>query len=480
MGSIDDDTRWLDATDQAALVSSGQVSARELVQAALERIDRHDGPINSVVVRWSDDALSESDAVAPSPTAPFAGVPTLLKDLNAHRAGQVLTNANVGLREAQPVSAFDSTVVARLRAAGTIDLGRTASSEVGTLPVTETAAYGPTRNPWSLEHTPGGSSGGAAAAVAAGLVPVAHASDGGGSIRIPAACCGLVGLKPSQGRISMGPDRQESGLSVDFVVTRSVRDTAAFLDAIAGPAVGDNVVAPAPRRSYVAELGADPGRLRIGVLDHRPDGTAVHPDCSAAVAETARVLEGLGHHVDVGFPDGLHDPSLVGHFFVLWAVSRSAALAGYERTLGRPLGPDEVEPTNRALAEFAGAVTATAYAEGLAAVAQLRRRILGWWADGFDLLLTPTVAAPPLAIGALDPPPDNPLQAMADSGEWVAFTPPFNTTGQPAISLPLAWSAEGLPIGVQLVADYGREDLLIAVAAQLELAQPWAHRRPPG
>jgi len=478
MGSIADDTRWLDATDQAALVASGEVSSRELVEAAIERVEGDDGPLNSVVVRWFEVALAESEAVAPSAAAPFAGVPTLFKDLNAHRAGQVLTNANVGLRDAQPVSPFDSTVVARMRAAGTIDLGRTASSEVGTLPVTETAAYGPTRNPWNPERTPGGSSGGAAAAVAAGLVPVAHASDGGGSIRIPASCCGLVGLKPSQGRISMGPDRQESGLSVDFVVTRSVRDTAAFLDALAGPAVGDNVVAPSPRRPYAAELGADPGPLRIGLLDHRPDGTAVHPDCAAAVTDAARLLEGLGHHVQVGFPAGLHDPAFVGHFFVLWAVSRATALAGYEHTLGRPLAHDELEPTNRALAEFAGAVTATAYADALAAVAQLRRRILGWWADGFDLLLSPTLAAPPLAIGALDPPPDNPLQAMADAGEWVAFTPPFNSTGQPAISLPLGWSADGLPIGVQLVAGYGREDLLVAVAAQLELAQPWAARRP--
>jgi amidase len=311
-------------------------------------------------------------------------------------------------------------------------------------------------------------------------VPVAHASDGGGSIRIPAACCGLVGLRPSQGRISMGPDRAESGLAVDFVITRSVRDAAAFLDALAGPGVGDNVVAPRPARRFAAEVGADVGPLRVGVLDHRPDGTTVDPAVAAAVARTGRVLEDLGHHVEVGSPPALHDPGLTGHFFVLWAVGRAVAMAGLGRMLGRQLRDDEVEPANLAMVELAGAVTAAAYAEALAAVAESRRRVMAWWADGFDLLLTPTVAGPPPAIGALDPPEDNPLQAMVDAGTWAAFTPAVNTTGQPAVSLPVDHGTDGLPVGVQLVADYGREDLLLAVGAQLESACAWADRRPPG
>lgn len=477
MSSLSDETRWMDATEQAALVASGEVSALELVDAAIERIEAGDGPLNAVVVPWFDEA--RADAQAPPPAdAPFAGVPILIKDLNAHVAGRVLTNGNAALRDAQPVSTFDSTIVERFRAAGTIMVGRTASSEIGSLPVTETAAYGPTRNPWDTGRTPGGSSGGAAAAVATGMVPVAHASDGGGSIRIPASCCGLVGLKPSQGRISMGPDRQETGLGIDFVVARSVRDTAAFLDAASGPGVGDDMIAPPPQRPFAQEPGSDPGALRIGLLDQRPNGEPVHPDCAAAVRAAGALLESLGHHVTPDQPAALHDPAIMAHFTVLWAVSRAAGIARYGDTIGRPLGPDEVEPANWAMAQLADSATASAYADALAATGRLRRSMQQWWADGNDLLLTPTLAEPPLEIGRLDAPADQALLTMIGAGEWTAFTPQFNTTGQPGISLPLFWNDDGLPVGVQLVAAYGREDLLLSVAAQLEAAQPWADRHP--
>jgi amidase len=301
MGNIADDTQWLDATAQAQLVADGEVTASELVNAAIERIERIDGEVNAVVMRWFDRACAQAEAFDESPPSadarrgPFAGVPFLLKDLGAHVAGMPLTSGNRAMRIEQPLSDHDTTLVARFRAAGLITVGRTNSPELGSLPVTEPLAYGPTRNPWNLERTPGGSSGGAGAAVASGMVPIAHASDGGGSIRIPAACTGLVGLKPTQGRITMGPERDESGLSTQLCVSRSVRDTARLLDAVHGPGVGDTVIAPAPRRPYADELGASPGRLRIGMLDSHPLGNALHDDCVTAVHVAASLLEDLGH-----------------------------------------------------------------------------------------------------------------------------------------------------------------------------------------
>ncbi len=263
MGSLADDTRWMDATEQAELVAKGEFTPVELLDAAVERIERDDAAINAVVLRWFDRAR-EVAASAELPDGPFRGVPFLLKDLFASMAGTPLTNGNKALAAAPPVSAIDTTLVSRHRVAGFVIAGRTNSPELGSLPVTEPEAYGPTRNPWNLDHTPGGSSGGSAAAVAAGMVPIAHASDGGGSIRIPASCCGLVGLKVSQGRISMGPLRAESGLGVEHCVSRTVRDTARLLDATHGPGVGDTVSAPPPVRPYADEVGADPGSCGSG------------------------------------------------------------------------------------------------------------------------------------------------------------------------------------------------------------------------
>lgn len=478
MSELADQTRWMDGLAQAQLLADGDISAEELVTAAIERVEALNEPLNAVVIRWFDEALAAARSGAEA-AGSFHGVPTLLKDLNAHEKGRVLTNANVVLRDTQPVSSFDSHVVARLRDSGAVTIGRSSSSEFGSVPVTETAAYGATRNPWDLDRTPGGSSGGAAAAVAAGIVPVAHASDGGGSIRIPASCCGLVGLKPSQGRISMGPDRQESGLAVDFAVTRSVRDTAALLDALSGPAVGDNVIAPPPDRPYIDEVGADPGRLRIGILDTRPGGQSVDAACADATRATAQLLESLGHIVEPAWPESLGDTSFAERFIALWAATRATGIASYGRMAGRELGEDDVEPVNWAMGEMAALLTSADLAESLAAIADFRRRTLGWWNDGWDLLLTPTVAEVPLPIGTLDEATGHPLAAMIRSGEFSPFTPPFNATGQPGISLPMWWNDDDVPIGVQLVADYGRDDLLIQVASQLETAQPWADRCPP-
>lgn len=476
MGKIADDTRWMDATAQAELVASGEVSARELAEAAVERIEQLDGPINAVVVRWFEHAIDIADGSLPD--GPFRGVPFLLKDLYAHFEGQVLTNANVALKSAQPVSTEDTTLVSRFKDAGLVTLGRTNSPELGSVPVTEPVAYGPTRNPWDTSRTPGGSSGGAGAAVAAGMVPIAHASDGGGSIRIPASCCGLIGLKTSQGRITLGPQRTESGLSVELCVSRSVRDTATLLDAVCGPGVGDTVVAPSPLRPYVDEVGANPGRLRIGLLDVHPRGGALHDDCIEAVRSAASLLESLGHDVEIGFPSTLADGSFTQRFMSIWATMMVLGLETYGTAIGRTLTEDEVEPVNWAQAEFAKQLSAVDYATSLAAVAEYRRATQQWWADGWDLLLTPTLAEPPVPIGALDSLPGDPMAGMRRAAEFVPFTPPFNTSGQPAINVPLHWNAAGLPIGVQLVAAYGREDVLIQVASQLETAAPWAARTP--
>jgi amidase len=477
MGTLADDTRWMDATAQAELVASGEVSALELTDAAIERIESFDGPINAVIMRWFDHArdLAASDEL---PVGPFRGVPFLLKDLWAAYAGQVLTNGNVALRDAQPVSTEDTTLVSRFRAAGLVTLGRTNSPELGSLPVTEPVAYGPTRNPWNTDHVPGGSSGGAAAAVAAGMVPIAHASDGGGSIRIPASCCGLIGLKTSQGRITVGPARTESGLGVELGVSRSVRDTARLLDAVHGPGIGDTVIAPAPSRPYAFEVGADPGRLRIGLLDHHPRGDDIHPDCVTAVRTAASMLEGLSHHVEHGFPESLADASFTPRFMAIWATNMALGLEAYGESIGRELTEDQIEPVNWAQAQHARRVSGVDFAKALAAIADFRRVTQQWWADGWDLLLTPTLSEPPVRIGEHDPGPNDPMRGMRRAAAWVPFTPPFNTSGQPAINIPLYWNEAGLPVGVQLVAAYGREDLLIRVASQLEAAHPWAHRTP--
>jgi amidase len=491
MGTTADDTRWLDATAQAELISTRTATSTELVDASIDRIERLDTDLNAVVMRWFERARHQAEAFDELPladghrSAPFAGVPFLLKDLGCNVAGLPVTSGNRAARDEPPLATGDSNLTARFREAGLITLGRTNSPEFGSLPVTEPQAYGPTRNPWNTGHTPGGSSGGAAAAVAAGIVPVAHASDGGGSIRIPASCCGLVGLKPSQGRVSMGPERDESGLSTQLCVSRSVRDTARMLDAVHGPGVGDSVIAPAPSRPYVDELLADPGRLRIGLLDHHPIGGELHTDCVTAVRSAASMLEGLGHDVSPGHPPILEDGEFPRRFAAMWAALMAVGIDSLGQAIGRTLTADDVEQVNWAQREYASQLSAAQYATALSAVGQYRRHVQGWWADGWDLLLTPTLSAPPLPIGGLygdqgdGVDPANPMAPSIRAGRFVSFTPQFNASGQPAISLPLHWNDDGLPIGVQLVAAYGREDVLIQVAGQLEAAAPWADRHPP-
>ena len=477
MSSLADDTRWLDATAQAELVASGKVTPLEMVNAAIERVERYDGALNALTYRWFDAArqLASSSEL---PEGPFRGVPYLLKDLYAAEAGKPLSNGSKAYKAADYVSTEDTTLVARYKASGLISIGRSNSPEFGSVPVTEPEAWGPTRNPWDLTRTSGGSSGGSAAAVATGIVPIAHASDGGGSIRIPASCCGLVGLKVSQGRISMGPLRDESNLGVEHCVSRSVRDSARLLDATHGPGIGDVIIAPTPRRPFVEEVGADPGRLRIGLLDFNPRGGEVHADCIDGVHKTAKLLESLGHHVEPGFPEILSDNEIGRAFSMLWSTNMGTAIRRFNEALGREMTTDDIEAMNWAQAQFAIGVNAVDYSLAQASSVKFRRAIQSWWSQGWDLLLTPTLSAPPLLIGSLPNNPEHPMTPLMTGGAWVSFTSQFNISGQPAISLPLHRDANGLPIGMQLVAAYGREDVLIRVASQLEQAAPWAHLTP--
>ena len=478
-----DEIATLDATAQAELVRRGELTAAELVDAAIARIERINPRLNAVIISTFERARTQACAPAGAadlPDGPFRGVPFLLKDMGAHFAGEPLHAGMLLLRELGWVEKGDTFLAAKFRAAGLVSLGKTNTPELALLPTTEPESYGPSRNPWDATRSTGGSSGGAAAAVAAGMVPVAHATDGGGSIRIPASHCGLVGLKPSRGRTSLGPDVGErwGGLSVEHVVTRSVRDTAAILDAVAGEMPGDPYAAPAPRRPFVAEVGAAVGRLRIGLMLRAPGGMPVHPDCMAAAESAARLLETLGHDIELSHPEVLGDSELLRAVVTIIACATARALDAWGEKTGRTIAADDVERLTWAVAEL-GRLPASAYLRALEYTYVKARRIARWWVDGFDLLLSPTAAEPPPLLGEFAPTAHDPLAGFVRAAPFGTFTATFNATGQPAVSLPLHWSADGLPIGVQLVGAYGREDLLIRVAAQLEAARPWAHRRPP-
>lgn len=477
MSSLAEETRWMDATDQAALVANGDVTPSELLEAAIERIEQSNPAVNAVVIEWFDHARSVA-ADPHLPDGPFRGVPFLLKDLVSSFAGQTMSNGNAALKEAGKIDAADTTLVSRYKAAGLVIAGRTNSPEMGSLPTTQPLAWGATHNPWALQRTPGGSSGGAAAAVAAGMVPFADASDGGGSIRVPSSCCGVVGLKPSQGRITVGPKRAEAGLGVQLCISRTVRDTAAMLDAVRGPGVGDTVIAPAPERPYRDEVGAACGRLRIGLLDVDPAGGVVHQDCVTAVRAAAAMLEDLGHTVELAWPACLADTTVAETFIAQWAAQMAMGARDIRMTIGRDVTSADLEPVNWALVEQARRFSAVDYATAQAVGWAFRRELQQWWADGWDLLLTPTLAEPPPLLTEFASDPADPMAPLRRGERFAKFTPQFNISGQPAISLPLHRNAEGLPIGIQFAAAYGREDVLIRVASQLEAAHPWSSKHP--
>jgi amidase len=469
---------YLDATAQAELVRSGEASALELVDDAIARVEKLNPELNAVIHPRFDNARAEAQGTLPD--GPFRGVPLVLKDLMAGLKGEPQHEGMKFLRDAAYVSDHTDALAQKYLDAGFVCIGRTNTPELGIVPTTEPEAYGAARNPWDPSRTTGGSSGGSAAAVASGMVAVGHANDGGGSIRIPASCCGLVGLKPSRGRTSLLPDYSvvDDLLIVELCVTRTVRDTAGVLDAVQGGATGDTVRAPAPARAYRDEVGADPGKLRIGLLTHNPLETGeIHPDCVIAAQETARLLESLGHTVEETFPGALVDPALVGHFTTLWASTLVYNLRFWERKVGREITADDVEPLTWSLAEMGKAIVAPDFIEAQHAALELGRAVEEWYASGYDLLLTPTLGEPPVEIGTFTT-PDEPLLGFMRAATFVPYTPLANMTGEPAISLPMHWNADNLPIGVQLMGAYGREDLLLRVAAQLEQAQPWIDRIP--
>jgi amidase len=475
-----DELATLDATAQADLVRRRELTPRELVDAAIDRLERLNPQLNAVVL----PALEAARALASSPAlpnGPFHGVPFLMKDLGGPEAGRPYCAGMRFLKESGWTEREDGYLTASFRAAGLVILGRTNTPELGLLPTTEPEAFGPTHNPWNRAHSPGGSSGGSAAAVAAGIVPAAHASDGGGSIRIPASMCGLVGLKPTRGRNSFGPAVGErwSGFSAEFTVTRSVRDAAALLDLTAGPKPGDPYYTAAPPLGFADALAAPPPRLRIGLMREAPRdrGVTLDGECQSAVDRAARLLAELGHTVEESHPEAFDDASIMAAFVTVIAANIGRALDVFAERVGRPVAPADVEPLTWAVAERGRTITATELLTSLDYVHRFGRRMAAWWQDGFDLLLTPTCAAPPPPLGHVSSTPDDPFRGFIRATPYGAFTAPFNMTGQPAISLPLHWSAAGLPIGVHLAAAYGREDLLLQVAAQLEHAAPWHQRR---
>ena len=471
----------LDATAQAELVRRGEVTPLELVDAAIARVEKVNPQLNAVITPLFEKARAQA-ADGPIPAGPFRGVPFLLKDLVCASAGDPLHSGMRLLKEARYAAPHDTYLAAKFRAAGFICIGKTNTPEMGLNATTEPEAYGPTRNPWDPACSPGGSSGGSAAAVAAGIVPVAHANDGGGSIRIPASECGLVGLKPSRGRVSLGPDMGDAwhGLAIEGVVSRSVRDTATTLDAIAGNMPGDPYAAPQQSRPFVQEAGAHPGRLRIGVMKRSPAGGApLHADCVAAAENVARLLESLGHAVEESHPAALDEHEYLGYFSDVVACHTVQALEEIGQMAGKIITSSDVELWTWTFAERGVRLSAARYLAAIHWLQVWTRRVAQWWAGGFDLLLTPTLAGPPPLLGTLVASPDNPAGGWEQLLALMQFTPAYNITGQPAVSLPLYWNAAGLPIGTQLVAPLGREDVLIQMAAQLEQARPWQDRRPP-
>ena len=465
---------WLDATAQADLVRRGEVSPKELAEAAIARIEAVNPQLNAVIRTRFDAARLEADGDLPD--GPFRGVPILFKDLSCMVAGEPTAFGLGPLRDmAFPVTSY---LAEQFRAAGFVPLGRTNVPELGTTVTTESRSFPPARNPWDPGHSTGGSSGGSAAAVAAGMVAVAHASDGGGSIRIPASECGLVGLKPTRGRVSQGPLIAEAwaGGLIDGAVTRTVRDAAGVLDVISKPMPGEPYYAPPLARPLVQEVGADPGRLRIGVLD-RPGGEAFldDPQCRAAAASAARLLESLGHHVDESAPAAMFEREFGRHFNTIIAADAEATFQAFERALGRPISEDEIEPRNARYRQAGRELGAVAYLQSRVWSGMWARRMADWWND-HDLLVTPTVGAPPPELGWFTA--AGPRQEGQRIASFIPYTAQFNMTGQPAVTLPLHWTPAGLPVGVQLVAAYGREDMLIRVASQLEQAAPWSDRHP--
>lgn len=466
---------FISAHDLAAMIKRRDVSPVEATQFYLDRIDKHNSELNAYVTIAPDQALESArkceEAMKDADTdslPPFHGVPIPIKDLNEV----------IGIRTTHGTKAFsdhipeiEGSTIRRIREAGFVILGKTNVPEFGTIPTTESELLGACHNPWDPARSAGGSSGGAAASVAAGLAPLAHGSDGAGSVRIPASCCGVFGIKPTRGRVSQAPFVGESwaGFSTEGPLGRTVADAAALLDVMSGYETGDPYWAPDPARPFVSEVGEDPGKLRVGLLTRAPTDVAVDDACVAAAKEAAELLESLGHEVhEVGLE--WLDPELTSHFIKI--VQTSTA---YYRGL---VDIATVEPVNRALAEAGEATSSMAYIHARLALQEVARHAVKQW-DDMDVMLTPTLALEPVELGWMFEDPD-PWVQLVRAGMFIPFTPIANITGQPAVSLPLYWTDEGLPIGVQLVGAPADEATLIRLSSQLEEARPWKDKHPPG
>jgi amidase len=469
------DLMFRPAVELAGMVRDGEVSSRELVEAAFEAIERRNGELNAFVTLCRDRALEEADAVKAGDERPLAGVPIAVKDLVALTAGVRTAMGCNAMGDWIPEE--DTALVRRLRSAGAIVVGKTNTPELGILPVTEPDRFGPARNPWDPSRTTGGSSGGSAGAVASGMVPIAHANDGGGSIRIPASCCGLVGLKATRGRVSLAPLGEfVGGIAIEGVVSHTVLDTAAALDILAGYEPGDPYWAPDPSAPFADAVERDPGKLRVAFSADSPNGVPVNDDCVGATTETAELLESLGHTVFEA--PALSDEGYIDNFLKIWITGVAGNVRELGNLRGRPIEASELEPLTAQMVEMAESITGADYLVALEYLRGLSRRVISMWSE-IDVLLTPTLAQPPIEIGALRPNEgEPPIEMLNKAAEWVPFTPVWNVTGQPAISLPLHQSEAGLPIGVQLVGAPAAEELLLALSAQLEEARPWADRRP--
>jgi amidase len=463
-----------DGLGLAELVSRGEISPAELVEEAIERIERHNPALNAVVYKAYDEARAQ--AARALPAGSFHGVPFLIKDLGCPVAAMPRTSGSRFLKDEVPEA--DGELTRRYREAGVVILGKTNTPEFGITGTTESALLGPCRNPWNTDHISGGSSGGAASAVAAGVVPLAHASDGLGSIRIPAACCGLFGLKTTRDRNPNGPldpDRAV-GFSVDHVVTRTVRDSAAMLDATGYPEPASPYAPPPKARPYMEEIGAPPGRLRIAFSSETPNGRPIHPENQQALEQTAALLEELGHQVEErGL--GIDYRALYRAQRAVSSSNAAASLSAMIERRGREPKPDELEPLTWAGYELGRKLNGEQVFAAWRTLRVMNREVLQLFED-WDVYLTPTMGTPPPPIGHIDPVNLEPAEVGRRQARAFPFTPPFNFTGQPAMSMPLAWSSDGLPLGMQFVGGYADEATLFRLAAQLEQARPWIGRQP--
>jgi amidase len=472
--SADAELMFRPITELAEMVRKGEISSRELVETSLSRIEELDGDLGAFNYVDAEGALATADSIRANDGRPFAGVPIAIKDNRAVAGMPLNFSANL---MGDFIAPSDSRLVERFREAGFVIVGKTKLPEYGLMPVTDPTRGGPARNPWDLERTPGGSSGGSAAAVAAGMVPIAHANDGGGSTRIPAACCGLVGLKGQRGRVSLAPQLGESFLISDGVLTRTSAESAAVLDILEGYETGDATWATPPSEPYAKAVGREPGMLKVGWTTEPPIDAPVDSEAAAATERTAALLAELGHDVQIAEP-GWKSDSMVHLFSAAFGPAVATQIIFAQMIAGREATEADMEPLSWMVWQQSQALPAPFYLAAMTQLNEFSRSFVGFF-DEYDLLLTPALAERPVKIGEIDPRSSDPAAAFARSGQFTPFTAAANVTGLPGISIPIEQREDGLPLAVQLMAGPEREDLLLQVSRQLEEARPWAGRRAP-